>query len=217
MLSPEQTTFIAVLVAWIAAILGGSAAARFAAALAGLKSRGAVGRAVIVLWLARLGIAPRDREDAAQDVLLRAFRLWHTIDPDRQVQGANPPEAERNTFHRWIQRITRDVAAHHRDRAHHRVEELRPEPCDEAAPDLAPWPDATIESDQARIDLLTRLAALARIAPYEAAVVLAHEIDGIPMAEIAEQQGIPLSTAYRWRARGIAALRAAEVDEEEEE
>jgi len=52
-----------------------------------------------------------------------------------------------------------------------------------------------------------------RIAPDEAAVVIAHEIDGIPMTEIAEQRGIPLSTAYRWHARGIAALGAAARDE----
>jgi RNA polymerase sigma factor (sigma-70 family) len=144
-----------------------------------------------------------------------AWTIARRLDPDREVQGANPPEAERTTFQRWISRITINVAAHHRERVHHRVEDLRPEPRDEAVPDPAPWPDAAIESEEARLDLLAHPAALARIAPDEAAVVIAHEIDGIPMAEIAEQQGIPLPTAYHWRARGIAALRATLTDEEE--
>jgi len=41
------------------------------------------------------------------------------------------------------------------------------------------------------------------------AVLLAHDIDGIPKAEVAEQRGIPLSTAYKWRTRAKAQLREA--------
>jgi RNA polymerase sigma-70 factor (ECF subfamily) len=39
-------------------------------------------------------------------------------------------------------------------------------------------------------------------------VLVGHGIDGIPMTEIAEQRGIPLSTAYKWRSRALAALEA---------
>jgi DNA-directed RNA polymerase specialized sigma24 family protein len=63
----------------------------------------------------------------------------------------------------------------------------------------------------------TRLAALDAVFAIDhdlRAVVVAHDLDGIPMAEIAEQIGISLSTAYRWRARGIRALAALLPTEE---
>ena len=41
------------------------------------------------------------------------------------------------------------------------------------------------------------------------AVLIAHDIDGNPMAEVAEQRGIPLSTVYRWRTRAKAQFREA--------
>jgi RNA polymerase sigma-70 factor (ECF subfamily) len=46
-------------------------------------------------------------------------------------------------------------------------------------------------------------------------VLVAYEIDGIPMTEVAERHGIPLSTAYKWRARAKAVLRAAMVRQPE--
>lgn len=211
MLSPEPTA-IGMFLALLAVLLGGSAAARFAAALARLRSRGAVGRAVIVLWLARLGIALRDREDAAQEVLLQAFKSWHTFEPERRSEAREPRAVEPALFHRWIERITANVAAVHRQRPHLRREELRPAPRDETEPDPGAWPDARMESEEARLDMLAGLCELMRIAPDEASVVIAHEIDGIPMTEIAERRGIPLSTAHRWRARGLAELRAVVED-----
>jgi DNA-directed RNA polymerase specialized sigma24 family protein len=38
-------------------------------------------------------------------------------------------------------------------------------------------------------------------------VILQHDIEGIPMNEIASANGVSLSTAYRWRVRGFARLR----------
>ena len=35
-------------------------------------------------------------------------------------------------------------------------------------------------------------------------ILVAHDLDGVPMADLAQQRGIPLSTAYKWRARALA-------------
>ena len=37
-------------------------------------------------------------------------------------------------------------------------------------------------------------------------VLLAHDLDGLTMAEIAKDRRVPLSTAYRWRASALASL-----------
>jgi DNA-directed RNA polymerase specialized sigma24 family protein len=37
-------------------------------------------------------------------------------------------------------------------------------------------------------------------------ILIAHDIEGLPMAEIAKEQRVPLSTAYRWRASALSAL-----------
>jgi DNA-directed RNA polymerase specialized sigma24 family protein len=38
------------------------------------------------------------------------------------------------------------------------------------------------------------------------ATLAAHDLNGIPMLELAQQFRVPLRTAYRWRAQGLAAL-----------
>ena len=61
-----------------------------------------------------------------------------------------------------------------------------------------------IEQDRSTLlDLLQALDEDVR------ALLIAREIDGVSMADIAEEMGIPLSTAYKWRARALAALREA--------
>jgi DNA-directed RNA polymerase specialized sigma24 family protein len=37
-------------------------------------------------------------------------------------------------------------------------------------------------------------------------ILIAHDVEGLPMAEIAKEQRVPLSTAYRWRASALSAL-----------
>ena len=77
-----------------------------------------------------------------------------------------------------------------------------------APPRRLPTPGACeeLEAHQARLlvlELLHEIDIDAR------AVLIAHDIDGNPMAEVAEQRGIPLSTVYRWRTRAKAQLREA--------
>ena len=144
-------------------------------------------------WLDRLGVPLRDRKDVAQEVFLAAHGSFHTYDPMR-----SRPE-------RWLNKITVHIAAHYRDRAQHRREELTPEEFFDIV-DESPGPDERIGSEQDRrqvLDLLQSLNVDLR------SVLIAHDIDDVPMAEIAEQHGIPLSTAYKWRARALEAFQAA--------
>jgi RNA polymerase sigma-70 factor (ECF subfamily) len=153
-------------------------------------------------WLKRLGVTVRDRGDVSQDVFLAAYTSFHTYDPLR----ARPE--------RWLNKITVHVAAHYRARALHRREELTPEDLLDDAVDEAPGPEEQLEGHQAR---LLVLELLHKIDADAGAVLIAHDIDGIPMAEVAEQLGIPLSTAYKWRTRAKARLREALDDRRDEE
>jgi RNA polymerase sigma factor (sigma-70 family) len=152
-------------------------------------------------WLERLGVPLRDRRDVAQEVFLAAHQSFHTYDPMR-----SRPE-------RWLNKITVHVSAHYRDRAQHRREELTPEDFFDGVDDQ-PGPDELIGCEQDRLEVLDMLQMLD---VDLRSVLIAHDIDGIPMAEIAEQHGIPLSTAYKWRARALQAFQAALEERRREE
>ncbi|AUX41420.1 ECF family RNA polymerase sigma factor [Sorangium cellulosum] len=143
-------------------------------------------------WLRRLGVPRRDRRDILQDVFLAGYESFPTYDPLR----ARPE--------RWLNRITVHVAAHYRDRAHHRREELSAGRAPRVA-DERPSAEDQIDAEQTRTLLLSRLTSLDA---EERKILIEHDLDGVPMATVAEQHGIPLSTAYKWRARAIGALRA---------
>ncbi|WP_438009845.1 sigma-70 family RNA polymerase sigma factor [Sorangium sp. So ce321] len=143
-------------------------------------------------WLKRLGVPRRDRRDILQDVFLAGYQSFPTYDPLR----ARPE--------RWLNRITVHVAAHYRDRAHHRREELSSGDAPRVA-DERPNAEEQMDAEQTRSLILTRLSSLEAA---ERRILIEHDIDGVPMATVAEQHGIPLSTAYKWRTRAIASLRA---------
>ncbi|EYF07024.1 RNA polymerase sigma factor [Chondromyces apiculatus] len=152
-------------------------------------------------WLERLGVPIRDRRDVSQEVLMAAHQSFHTYDPMR-----SRPE-------RWLNKITVHVAAHYRDRAQHRREELTPDDAFEVI-DEQPGPDEQIMLEQDRLEVIDVLQTLE---VDLRSVLIAHDIDGIPMMEIADQHGIPLSTAYKWRARAVTAFKAAVEQRRREE
>ncbi|WP_437625866.1 RNA polymerase sigma factor [Sorangium sp. So ce1151] len=143
-------------------------------------------------WLKRLGVPRRDRRDILQDVFLAGYQSFPTYDPLR----ARPE--------RWLNRITVHVAAHYRDRAHHRREELSSGDAPRVV-DERPNAEEQMDAEQTRSLILTRLSSLDAA---ERRILIEHDIDGVPMATVAEQHGIPLSTAYKWRTRAISSLRA---------
>jgi len=154
-------------------------------------------------WLDRLGVPRRDRRDVVQEVFLAAHQSFHTYDPMRSRQE------------RWLNKITVHIASHYRERAQHRREELTPEAFFDVV-DEHPPPDELISVEQDRGEVMDLLQ---KIDPDLRSVVIAHDIDGVPMAEIAAQRGIPVSTAYKWRTRALMAFQDAHAQlrlEEEE-
>jgi RNA polymerase sigma-70 factor (ECF subfamily) len=143
--------------------------------------------------LARHGVPPADLPDACQDVFLVVHRRLHEFEGRAALQT-------------WLYRIARRVAADHRRRAHRRRE--RPvDPASSAIWDAAPpvaagagplasgscAPDAWLEAEQLAHALGVALGGLSE--PKRAAFVL-HDIEELPMEQVAEALACPLKTAY---------------------
>lgn len=143
----------------------------------------------VLRWLKRLGVPLRDRKDVAGQVWVNAWEGWPRFDPRR-----GRPE-------RWLNGITVHVASHYRARARHRREELVE--LIEAI-DPAPDPAALMESGSVRLDTID---AMSELDPELRSVLIAHDIDEIPMTQIAAAARMPLSTLYKRRAKAIGGLR----------
>ncbi|WP_437520071.1 sigma-70 family RNA polymerase sigma factor [Sorangium sp. So ce726] len=140
-------------------------------------------------WLRRLGIPRCHRTDVAGQVWLNAWQSWPRFDPKR-----GRPE-------RWLNAITVHVASHYHERMRRRREELV------ALIDVAdPAPDAaaTMESDSIRAGAID---AVNELEPKLRFVLVAHDLNGVSMAHIAEEVGLPLSVIYKRRTQAIRALR----------
>ncbi|WP_437642530.1 RNA polymerase sigma factor [Sorangium sp. So ce854] len=135
----------------------------------------------IARYLARLGVRSQDIDDVAQEVLAGAYRALPRFDPSR------------GSVRSWLMGIATHQASNHFRRAYRRRERLRP------LDDLEALPDATPDSEQRAIarDRRGVLDKLLEEVPLERrCVFVAHEIEEIDMAEIAQQLSIPLSTAW---------------------
>jgi RNA polymerase sigma-70 factor (ECF subfamily) len=125
--------------------------------------------------LRRLGAATSEAEDLAQEVFLVLHRTWGDYDVSRPLR----PYLFGISF--------RIVCAHQRRRARERPL---------ASPDVedrAPWPDRVLQVKQ---DRALVLSALERIPLLRRAVLIMHDIDEVPVREIASVLSIPMFTAY---------------------
>ncbi|WP_437933821.1 sigma-70 family RNA polymerase sigma factor [Sorangium sp. So ce341] len=145
----------------------------------------------VLRWLGRLGVPLCHRSDVAGQVWLNAWESWPRFDPKR-----GRPE-------RWLNAITVHVASHYHERAQHRREELV-----ELIEVLDPAPDAAavMECDNIRTSTID---AVNELEPELRFVLVAHDLNGVSMAKIAEDAGLPLSTLYKRRTKAIDALRGA--------
>jgi RNA polymerase sigma-70 factor (ECF subfamily) len=138
----------------------------------------------------RLGVAESDAEDVAQEVFLVVHNKLGTFTGESSVRT-------------WLFGIAFRVASDHRRRAYVRRE--RP---------TAVLPVQTVEPNQPaqvrRNELLERLdRALDQLDDEKRAVFVLYELEGVPMAEIAQGQGCPLFTAYSRLREARARVRAA--------
>ena len=147
--------------------------------------------------LRRLGAPSADVEDLAHDVFLAAHRSQARFDPSRPTRP-------------WLMGIAFRVLSDFRRQKRHHVEV----PGD-VLPDAAADHDleGVLADRQARLILMRALDGLE---PDRRAVLVAHDLEGLSMPQIAEAFDVPLNTAYsRLRlarenlARAVAALQPA--------
>jgi len=142
------------------------------------------------LYLRRLGVPEADVEDAVHDVFVVAHRRYGTYDPSRPLRP-------------WLLGIGFRIAAQWRRR--HRLEVTVAEPEPERLDD-ARSPDEVVASREASRRLQ---AALAQLDIDQRAVVVMHDLNGIPVPEIAAALDVPLNTVYSRLRLGRAKITAA--------
>ncbi len=127
--------------------------------------------------LRRLGAPPPDLEDLAHDVFVVVHRHLGEYDPTRPLRP-------------WLFGIALRVVSDYRRLGRNQRELLgeRGEPVD-----AAPTPHERLEDREAR-ELLMK--ALAILSLEQRAVFVMHELDEVPVPEIAGTLAIPLNTAY---------------------
>jgi RNA polymerase sigma-70 factor (ECF subfamily) len=129
----------------------------------------------LIRSLRRLGVSHDDVEDLAHDVFLVLYRTWEKYDPARPLRA-------------YLFGIAFRVAANHIRKR--RREILHPVM---DVGDLGPRPDQTLESKQTRALVLS---ALERVPLSRRAVLIMHDIDKLPMSEIADNLSIYRFTGY---------------------
>jgi RNA polymerase sigma-70 factor (ECF subfamily) len=125
--------------------------------------------------LQRLGAGPREVEDLAQEVFVVLHRNWPTLDLARPLR----PYLFAVAF--------RVVCAHRRRRAR----EIPYAGLD--APDTGTSPEGSLQSKQS-VELLW--AALERVPLSRRAVVVMHDLDGVPIADVAQRMSISRFGVY---------------------
>jgi RNA polymerase sigma factor (sigma-70 family) len=129
--------------------------------------------------LRRHGVSAIDAEDLVQDVFVVMWRRWSDFETDRPLRP-------------WLAGIAFRVARHHRRRNGREV------PGGDLDLDLEPERPRSDEDDafaaaDAR-DLVLR--ALARLPERHRTPIVLHDLDGMPVEEIAGALGIPPATVY---------------------
>jgi RNA polymerase sigma-70 factor (ECF subfamily) len=127
--------------------------------------------------LRRLGIHESEREDLANEVFFRVHRALHTYDPRRPLRP-------------WLFAFAFRVASDHRRLARHRIEVTGGRQDAHAS---ARSPEAEVEREQQRA--LVR-EALEEVDLDKRAVLILHDLDEVPIPEIARALRIPEGTAY---------------------
>jgi RNA polymerase sigma-70 factor (ECF subfamily) len=147
--------------------------------------------------LRRLGVHESEVEDLVHEVFLVLHRRWKDYDRARPIRP-------------YLFGIAyRVAAAHHRSRAHE-----VPSPGLELE-DQALQPEQALQAEQARVLVLR---ALEDVPLQRRAVMIMHDLDEVPMREIARTLSIPLFTAYSRlrKARAEFALAVARLGARDE-
>jgi RNA polymerase sigma-70 factor, ECF subfamily len=125
-----------------------------------------------------LGVRPPDVQDVGQEVFLTVHR---------KLSAGEVPRSTRS----WLFALCYSAASNYRQLARHRREALHDDVPE--APDSA----QSVETHLASREESARVAAVLDALELDRrSVLVSHDMDGIPVPEIAEALGIPLNTAY---------------------
>ncbi|MBV9949202.1 MAG: RNA polymerase sigma factor [Myxococcales bacterium] len=127
--------------------------------------------------LRHFGVRANDLEDLTHEVFLRVHERFDECDTSRPLRP-------------WLFAFAYRVAAAHRRLARHRVEVMRADI--DAAAETAPADHVLMQ----REDRELALGVLQAIALDRRAVFILHDIDGVPIPEVAEALQMPVNTAY---------------------
>lgn len=125
--------------------------------------------------LRRLGTAPSETDDLAQEVFLALRKRWTAYDPERPLRP-------------YLFGIAFRIASAHCRKSSREV----PFEIVEVS-DTGPEPDDALQTKQARALVL---AALEHIPLPRRAVLLMHDLDDVPVEDVASALGIPKFTVY---------------------
>jgi RNA polymerase sigma-70 factor (ECF subfamily) len=139
--------------------------------------------------LRRLGTARADIEDLTQEVFLALRRAWATCDLTRPLRP-------------YLFGIAFRIAAAHRRKRGREVPVAAIEATDDRSADL----DEVLQSKQARMLVL---AALERVPLRRRAVLVMHDLDDVPVVQVAAVLGIRVFTAYGRLRKGRRELASA--------
>ncbi len=139
--------------------------------------------------LRRLGVRNGDVEDLLQEVFLVLDRNWKKFDATRPLRP-------------YLFGISFRVVAGYFRKSRREISQ----PVEEFAHDPQPGPEEALESARARTLVL---AALGRVPLERRAVLVLHDIDDVPMSEIAGSLAIPLFTGYSRLRRARVEFEAA--------
>lgn len=127
--------------------------------------------------LRQLGVAPRDLEDITHEVFLRVFKHLHEYEPARPARP-------------WLFVFAFRQASDYRRLARHRREILA-EPEETGSEGLGADELLVGRDERALVE-----AALREVDLDRRAVLLLHDMQEIPMAEVTAMLEIPLQTGY---------------------
>jgi len=134
----------------------------------------------VVRTLRRLGVPPSSLEDVSQDVFVAIYRHIADYDPARPLRP-------------WLFGFAFRIASDHRKLARHRYEAHEPLAEGDVPADADGSPEALLEDERKRRAVLKALDAM-ELAKRD--LVVMHDLEGMPVPEIAAMLDIPLNTAY---------------------
>jgi len=138
--------------------------------------------------LRRLGAGPSEVEDLAQDVFLVLHRQWSKIDTSRPLRP-------------YLFGVAFRVVRTHRRRHRRETPYAGIDAVDEG-----PGPEGSVQNSEA-VRLV--LAALERVPLSRRAVIVTHDLDGVPIAEVARQLSLTRFGVYARLRKGRRELASA--------